>query len=88
MGPIKTFNYIRIEFFTGIIIASLASAGLSSLIEGLEIESKWHYTKSIIIIIIFCFVFLFYCLIYYRARRVHISTNAIVNHHYTVWSYK
>lgn len=77
MGPIKTFNNIRIEFFTGIIIAALASAGLSSLIEGIEFESKWYYTKSIIIIIIFCFVFLFYFLIYYRARRVDISTNAI-----------
>ena len=77
MGPIKTLNNIRIEFFSGIIIAALASAGLSTLIEGLESESQWYYTKPIIMIVIFSFVFIFYCVIYYRARRVDISTNAI-----------
>lgn len=75
MGPIKTLNNIRSEFFSGIIIASLASAGFSTLIEGLDTE--WHYTKPIIVIIIFCFVFMFYCYIYTKARRVDISTTAI-----------
>lgn len=75
MGPIKTMNNIRIEFFSGIIIAALASAGLSTLIEGLNLE--WYYTKLIIAIIIFCIVFMFYCLIYNKARRVNISANAI-----------